>query len=68
LKKRLLERFSIRRNIASVGEVVLAFDGGEGAEGLADGLPEGVDGTLGGGSEQGLQLGEDLLDRVQSGL
>jgi hypothetical protein len=46
----------------------LAFDGGEGVEGLADGLPEGVDGTLGGGSEQGLQLGEDLLDGVQSGL
>ena len=57
----------MRWNIAGVGEVVGAFGRGEGVERLAEGVPEGRDGSLGGGSQQGLELGEDLLDRVQIG-
>lgn len=48
-----------------MGEVVVAFGEGEGVEGMADGLPERVDGAAGGGSEQRLELGKGLLDRVE---
>jgi hypothetical protein len=37
----------------------------EGIEELADGVPEQVDTSGGGASEQGPELGEGLLDRVQ---
>jgi hypothetical protein len=50
-----------------MGEVAGAFGGTEGVEGLADGVPEGVDGSGRGGAEQRLELGEQLFDRVQIG-
>ena len=46
-------------------EVGGAFVGGEGVESRGDGVPKGLDGAGGGLSEQGFELGEDLLDRVQ---
>jgi hypothetical protein len=48
-----------------MGEVVGAVGGGEGVEGLTDGLPERLDGAAGGSAEQRLEVGEGLLDRVQ---
>ena len=36
-------------------------------EGFADGLPKAFDGSLGGLSQQGVELGEDLLDRIEVG-
>ena len=50
----------MRWNIAGVGEIVGAFGRSEGVERLAEGVPEGRDGALGGRSQQGLELGEDL--------
>jgi hypothetical protein len=41
--------------------------GGEGVEGVADGMPYGVDGAGGSGAQQGLELGEGLLDGFRSG-
>jgi hypothetical protein len=60
-----LERFPIRWKIAGVGEVVGAFGGGEGVEGVTDGAPERVDGASGRGAQQGLELGKGQLDRVE---
>ena len=57
----------MRWNMAGVGEAVGAFGRGEGIEGVAERLPEGLDGAPGGGSEQRLELGERELDRVQVG-
>jgi hypothetical protein len=34
---------------------------------VADAFPGSLDGSLGGLSEQGLELGEDLLDRIEVG-
>ena len=48
-------------------EVISAFVGCEGVEELSDALPEGVDGSLGGLSEQGLEFGEGELNRVEIG-
>ena len=48
-----------------MGEVVVAFGCAEGVEGLADGVPEGVDGAGCRGAKQGFELGEDLLDRIE---
>jgi hypothetical protein len=39
----------------------------EAREQSADSSPSGVDGPLGGFAEQGLELGEDLLDRIEIG-
>lgn len=50
-----------------MGEVVGAFGGLEGVEGLGDGVPEGIDGARLGGPQQGFELGEDRLDRVEVG-
>ena len=36
-------------------------------EAFADGLPKAFDGSLGGLSQQGLELGEELLDRIEIG-
>jgi hypothetical protein len=47
-----------------MGEGVGALGGREGVEGVANGMPEGVDGSGCGGAEQRLELSEDLLDRV----
>lgn len=55
----------MRWNIAGVGEVAGTFGWGEGSEELADSVPEGFDGARGGGSEERLELGESVLDRVQ---
>jgi hypothetical protein len=43
-----------------------AFGGGEGVEELADGVPEDVDASDRGGSEQGLERGDGELDSDES--
>jgi hypothetical protein len=40
----------VRWNIAGVGEVVSAFGRGEAVEGMAERLPEDVEGAAGGGA------------------
>ena len=50
-----------------MGEAAGAFGGGEGVERLADGVPEGIDGAGGSGSQQCLELDEDLLEGFRSG-
>ena len=40
---------------------------GEGVEEKADAFPGGFDGTLGGFAQEGLELGEEVLDRVEIG-
>ena len=40
---------------------------GEAVEEVADALPGGFDGSLGGLAQQGLELGEDLLDGIEVG-
>jgi hypothetical protein len=49
------------------GEVVCAFVRREAVDEAADGGPQGVDGSLRGCSEQGLELGEGVLDRIEVG-
>jgi hypothetical protein len=44
---------------------VSAFGGVEGIEEPSDDVPERVDGARRGGAEQGFELGEGLLDRVE---
>ena len=46
------------------GEVVRALGCGEGGQGVADGVPELVDGVRCGAAQQGLQPGEGGLDRA----
>jgi len=41
---------------------------GEGIKQGADALPCRLDGSLGGFAQEQLELGEDLLDRMRSGL
>ena len=48
-----------------MGEVVGTFGGAEVIKDVADGVPEQVDASGCGASEQGLELGEGQLDRVQ---
>jgi hypothetical protein len=45
--------------------VVGALGGWEEVEEVADGVPEPIDGALGGLAQQGLELGEGLLDRIE---
>src|SRR5882757_8820686 len=54
-------------SIARVFEIVRAFFGCEGIKELADGGADRIDGSCGCLSEQVLELGEDLFDRVQVG-
>src|SRR3712207_2640191 len=51
--------------IARVGEVVAALGCGEAAEAVGDGGPERLDGARRLGADEGLELGEGQLDRVQ---
>jgi hypothetical protein len=53
--------------ISCVGEVVGALGGGVGVEQLADCGDDGVEGSRRRFAQQVLELGEDLLDRVQIG-
>jgi hypothetical protein len=53
--------------ISWVTEVVGAFLGGESTEEFADGCGQGLDRSRGGLPQEVLELGEDLLDRVQIG-
>lgn len=46
-------------------DVACAFGGAEGVEELTDAFPDGFSGTLVGFSEQGFELGEGLLDRIE---
>ena len=48
-------------------DVGVAFLWREGAEGIADFVPELVNGSGGGFSQQGLELGEDLIDGIEIG-
>jgi len=48
-------------------EIVGAFFGREGVEELTDGGADRIDGSGGSLSEQMLELGKDLFDRVQVG-
>jgi hypothetical protein len=50
-----------------VGEVVCAFRRGEAVEQLADGGANGIEVSGRGVAQQMLELGEDLLDRVEVG-
>src|SRR5271166_498694 len=60
-----LERVEFRRRISAILDVVGAFLRGVGSKKLADGGKDRVVGAGGGFSEPMLELGEDLLDRVQ---
>ena len=51
--------------VPRIGEVVGAFFGGEGAEEFTDGCGQGLDRPGGRLAQKMLELGEDLLDRVQ---
>ena len=62
-----LEHIPLRWNIARVDEVIGALGRREGVEPAADGAPEVVDAWRPGAAEQRLQLGEDLLDRIEIG-
>ena len=64
---RRLERDDFRLGISGVFEVVGAFLRLEGCEKLADCRAEGLWGASGGLSQEVLELGEDLFDRVQIG-
>src|SRR5260370_41120078 len=46
-------------------EVVGAFLGCEGAEEVSDGAPQRLDGSCGGLSQQGFELGEELVNMVE---
>ena len=48
-------------------EVVGAFVGCEAIEQAGDALPEGFAGALPGATQQGFELGEELLDRIEVG-
>jgi len=50
-----------------VTQVVCAFARREAVEQAADALPGGIEGALLGLAQQGLELGEDLLDRIEIG-
>jgi hypothetical protein len=59
------ELLDAERALRFWGELLASQGLGEGGgEGMADRLPEGVDGAAGGGAEQRLDLGEDELDQV----
>src|SRR5271157_6012678 len=60
-----LERVEFRRRISAILDVVGAFLRGVGSKKLADGGKDRVVGAGGGFSAPMLELGEDLLDRVQ---
>ena len=51
-----------------MGEVVGALLWRVEVKDAADGVPEAMDGALGGFSQMRLELGERLLDRLKSGL
>jgi hypothetical protein len=53
--------------IAAVAEIVGASGSGDGGEKAADALPKFVCGACGGLTQLGLELGEELLDRVEIG-
>ena len=53
--------------IAGVGEVVGAFGRVAGAEQLAYGIDHGVEGSRRRLAQEMLELGEDLLDRIEIG-
>jgi hypothetical protein len=57
---------SVRR-VAGIGEVVCAFLGGEAIEQGADLAPGVFGGARIGFAQEGLELGEDLFDRVEIG-
>src|SRR6185312_6895111 len=62
-----LERDEFRLSISRVFEVVGTFVWHKGCERLPDCGPDGLDGSCGGFAQEVLELGEDLLDRVQIG-
>lgn len=51
--------------ISSCLEVVGAFSWGEGVDGFGDGVPEVVDRSGGGFSQEGLEFGERLFDGIE---
>jgi hypothetical protein len=51
--------------VSAVDEVVLAFGGCEGLERIGDSIPEIIDGSGGGFSQERFQFGEGLLDGVE---
>ena len=53
--------------ISGLGEVVSALLRRDGREDLADGVADGVDGSLAGFAQEVLELGEELFDGVGSG-
>lgn len=53
--------------ISGLGEVVSALLRRDGREDLADGVADGVDGSLAGFAQEVLELGEELFDGVEVG-
>ena len=51
--------------IAEIGKVVGAFLRDEDVDDAADGVPQAVDGALGGLSQMRLELGEGLFDQIE---
>ena len=65
---RQLERIPTRMHRIGGGEVVSAFLPGESVDCVADSAPARVGGAGGGFAEQGLELGEGQLDRIDVGV
>jgi hypothetical protein len=59
---------TLHGSISWVDEIICAFVGTEGVEEGSDAPPRGGGGALGGFSQEMLQLGEHLLERLRSGL
>ena len=66
-KIRARSGFALIRIVSSGGEVVCAFLRLEELNEATDGVPETVDGSFSGLAQEGLQLGEGVLDRVEVG-
>ena len=62
-----LSVFTLGRTVVAVVEIAGAFGWRDGGEEVADGRPELVPGARRGLTQQCLELGEQLLDRVQIG-
>ena len=59
--------FVLGGSISSVSEIVGALGGGEALEQRADAFPGCLDAAFCGLAQQCLELGEDLLDRIELG-
>lgn len=64
-KLKFLNVFHLRRSIAAISEIAVEFVVVTLFECDANGIPEGIFGSGGGFAKDGLDLGEELLDRIE---